>query len=65
MRKTQYKELDNPILTDTQGLQSLCKCGRVTALKIAEQANAEIRLGRLRRFNVSKIKAYLENVNQL
>ena len=34
------------ILLDVQGLQDALQCGRGTALKIARQADAEIRVGR-------------------
>lgn len=66
MKKAQYEIIEtSPILTDIKGLQSYCQCGRFTALKIAEQAGAVVRIGKLLRFNVNKIRAYLENVSEL
>ena len=53
------------ILLDVQGLQDALQCGRGTALKIARQADAEIRVGRRCLYKRKKIEEYIENVNEL
>lgn len=55
----------NAILLDVQGLQDALQCGRGTALKIARQADAEIRVGRRCLYKRKKIEEYLENVKEL
>ena len=49
------------ILLDVQGLQDALQCGRGTALKIARQADAEIRVGRRCLYKRKKIEEYIEN----
>ena len=53
------------ILLDVQGLQDALQCGRGTALKIARQADAEIRVGRRCLYKRKRIEEYIENVNEV
>lgn len=53
------------ILLDIQGLQDALQCGRGTALKIAKEAEAEIRVGRRCLYKRKKIEAYIENASEL
>lgn len=47
---------------DTQGLAAFLTTGTATAVRIGKAAGAEIRLGgRLRRYSLEKVRAYLEN----
>lgn len=46
---------------DTQGLAAFLTTGTATAARIGKAAGAEIRLGgRLRRYSLEKVRAYLE-----
>lgn len=47
------------ILLDVQGLQDALQCGRGTALKIARQADAEIRVGRRCLYKRKKLRNIL------
>lgn len=42
---------------EIMGMFSIC---RQTALKIGEESGATVKIGRSRRYNVEKIKAYIE-----
>ena len=53
------------ILLDIQGLQDALQCGRGTALKIAKEADAEIRIGRRCLYNRKKIEGFIENIKEL
>jgi len=57
-------ETPNPdrLLVDINGLQALLSCGMVTAKKIAESADASIKIGKRRLYNVEKIKKYVANM---
>lgn len=47
---------------DTQGLAAFLTTGTATAARIGKAAGAEIRLGgRLRRYSLERVRAYLEN----
>ena len=64
MRKTTQTEIEcvNKIMVDIVGLQSLLSCGMVTARDIAEKANASVKIGKRRLYNVEKIKAYINEM---
>lgn len=53
------------ILLDIQGLQDALQCGRGTALRIAKEADAEIRIGRRCLYKRKKIEEFIENVKEL
>lgn len=53
------------ILLDIQGLQDALQCGRGTALKIAKEADAEIRIGRRCLCKRKKIEGFIENIKEL
>lgn len=66
MKKTNVVNLPTPnqdkMLVDINGLQALLSCGMVTAKKIAESADASIKIGKRRLYNVEKIKKYVANM---
>ena len=66
MKKTIYSsQTDTPsgvVLVDIKRLQGILSCGMQTATKIAADADAGIKIGRRKLYNVEKIKKYL---NQL
>jgi len=49
------------IAVDIKGLMALLSCGRYSAVIIAENAGAVIKVGKRTLYNVEKIKNYLEN----
>ena len=57
--------LNEKILVDLKGLMTLCSCGRIAAEKIAEQSQAVIRVGRRKLYNLEKIKAYINSVEEI
>lgn len=60
MQKTKTDgEPINKLMVDIESLRGLLSCGTTTARKIAESANASIKIGKRRLYNVEKIKAYL------
>lgn len=63
MRKAKYDSIENPAMIDTPMLQSFLSCGRPTAVKIGETANAKIVMGKRVLWNVEKIKKYLNEIS--
>lgn len=55
----------NKILVDTDELKLMLSCGRITALKIGEEARARMDIGRRVLWNVQKIRNYLEENENL
>lgn len=49
----------NQLLVNLEELCVLLSCGRRTAEKIGTMAKAEVRIGRIRRWNVQKLKEFL------
>lgn len=64
-KKAEFERNGEPILLDVQGLQNALQCGRPTAIKIAREAGAEVRVGRKYLYHRKKLEMYLENVNEL
>ena len=63
MRKAKFENIDNPVMIDTAMLQSYLSCGRPTAVKIGETANAKIICGKRVFWNVEKIHKYLNDIS--
>lgn len=63
MNKTKRRESDQLLTVDIEGLCAMLSCGRVTARKIAEQANARIVIGRRVLFSVDKIRNYIDQLS--
>lgn len=51
-------------LVDVEELQILLCAGRVTAVRIGEEAQAKVKIGRRVFFNVSKIQNYLDKISE-
>lgn len=60
-KRERKPEVKDVISTDITGLQSMTGLGRNTAAKIGEEADAVIRIGRRKLYNVDKIKQYLNS----
>lgn len=65
MRKTtKYSSsVSGSITVSTETLAEMLDCGKVTAVKIGNAANARIQIGRRILWNTAKIKQYLDNPN--
>ncbi len=59
MNKRNSIEVNNKITVDINELQGMLSVGRNTALRIGEEANAVVRIGRRKLYNVEKIEAYM------
>lgn len=53
------KRLETRLLVDMQELCILLSCGRRRAEKIGMLAQAEVRIGNMRRWNVEKLREFL------
>lgn len=51
------------LTVNTEGLQALLDCGRVTAVQIGEHAGARIEVGKRLLWNVEKVKKYLNAIS--
>lgn len=60
MYKRNDIEVDNKISVDINELQGMLSVGRNTALKIGEEAQAVIRIGKRKLYNVERIKEYMQ-----
>lgn len=65
MRKTNVIETDNKIAVDINGLQAMLSCGKGTAAKIGEDAQAAVRIGKRKLYNVRKIEAYIDSLSEV
>jgi len=57
--KTKTTDIDQRLAVDLSGLTELLSCGQASAMKIAEDAGAKIKIGRRVIYSVSKIEQYL------
>ena len=53
------------LLVDTKGLRKILNCGHSTAVKIGEQANAKVQIGKRVLWSKKAIDAYIESVRGL
>lgn len=63
MTKAKIIECEKPLLIDLEGLKALTGCGRYSAIKIGSDAKACVRIGRTVRWNVAKVKAYIDEIS--
>lgn len=65
MKKTTAFELDcrQKLLINTQELQALLSCGRLSAVKIGTSAGARVDIGKRVLWNRVKVERYLEAVS--
>ena len=64
MNKTLKREDKHKITVDIERLAAMLSCGRATARKIGEQAEARICIGRRVLYSVDKVKQYLCNLSE-
>ena len=65
MRKTKKysSSVSGSITVSTETLAEMLDCGKVTAIKIGNAANARIQIGRRILWNTAKIRDYLDTPN--
>lgn len=64
MNKTLLRETNQQIAVDIERLSAMLSCGRATARKVGEQAEARICIGRRVLYSVDKVKQYLCNLSE-
>ena len=64
MNKTLKREDNHKITVDIERLAAMLSCGRATARKIGEQAEARICIGRRVLYSDDKVKQYLCNLSE-
>ncbi len=64
MNKTLKREDNHKITVDIERLAAMLSCGRATARKIGEQAEARICIGRRVLYSVDKVKQYLCDLSE-
>ena len=55
---------DQNLLVNTENLQKLLQCGRITAIEIGTGAEARVQIGRRVLWNVEKVRKYLECISE-
>jgi hypothetical protein len=65
MKKTTVSNLNvsQKILINTEELQSLLSCGRVSAVKIGDCAKARVGIGKRVLWNKDKVKKYVDKIS--
>ena len=62
MNKTRKRETLQVLTVDIEKLAAMLCCGRATARKIGEQAQARVTIGRRNLYFIDKVRAYLESL---
>ena len=63
MNKTTAREISEPLAVDIEKLSAMLSCGHATARKIADEAEATIKINRRVLFNVKKVQDYLDSIS--
>ena len=64
MNKTNLREADETITVDIEKLSAMLSCGRATARKIGEQAEAKICIGKRVLYSVDRVRKYINDVSE-
>lgn len=59
MKRTKERTTNYPIAVDIEKLAAMLSCGKDTARKIADDAEAKIIIGRRTLYSVQKIELYI------
>ena len=62
MNKREKNEICEPMTVDITSLMSMLNVGKSTATKIGDEANAVIKVGRRKLFNVQRIREYMNSI---
>ena len=65
MRPTKRYETDNHIAVDIIKLQAMLGVGKSTADDIGKKANAIIKVGRRKLYNVKRIQEYMDSITAI
>ena len=60
--KRSYRTAEVKLFADAQGLAAMLDVGRSTADKIGRESGARVQYGRCVRYDVGKVKAYLDGL---
>lgn len=63
MNKTNKLKIDNVLTVDLEGLSAMLSCGKATARKIGEDAEARIEVGRRVLYSIKKVERYIETMS--
>lgn len=64
MNKTKDREANEQIAVDIEKLSAMLSCGRATARKIGEQAEAKICIGKRVLYSVDRVRKYISDVSE-
>ena len=64
MNKTSLREAEEVITVDIEKLSAMLSCGRATARKIGEQAEAKICIGRRVLYSVDRVRKYIGDASE-
>lgn len=64
MNATKRYESDNHIAVDIVKLQAMLGVGKNTAVDIGRKANAVIKVGRRKLYNVKRIQEYMDSITE-
>lgn len=59
MRAAKFEDRSDTVTLNIENLQSVLQCGRATAIRIAREAGAEIRIGKRVLYNRQKIEDFI------
>ena len=62
MTKRTDRKAENPLYVNVLTLAAMLEVGRTTADKIGVAAEAKIKIGKAARYNIEKVKAYMESL---
>lgn len=62
MRKRTRSESKNKLYVDVLTLADMLEMGRVSADRVGIAAEAKVKIGRSSRYNIEKVKAYMESL---
>ena len=54
---------ETKLTVNLRELAELLGMGKITADKIGERAGAVVRIGRLKRYNLQKVRAYIDSIS--
>ena len=64
MNKRKFRTTDNAIYVGADALAGMLDCGRAMADRVGIAAGAKIKIGGCARYNLDKIKKYLEECGE-
>ena len=65
MRRAQYEKVEHPLLVSIPEAQGFVGLGFKTTKRLAEEAAAIVKVGRLTKVNLKKLESYIENTSEL